>query len=439
MTSPAIDLSICIATYNRAEQLAQCFEHFLTFSRINFELVIGDNASTDHTAEVVARYAGRFPHFNYHRHPTNIGMMGNFDAIHRLARGRYVYGHSDDDMAFESALIFMLRTLDENPSVSGINGTYFPCNKMYTGTDLPFDNPPLYLMRKGDYPALIKDIMMCDSCYMMRRETFQRHLSFHPRGVGLLAMAAHLLALGDVVWIKQPVLRHFNNRLSQSTRLAEASFQDGMVADIQVAFADAVAFLPPNTLNKLLIQHMKRLYPVTARMAREAGHYSDVWHFLRRLKGLGGADAALLVQCERAYLIPVIIEQLARLAQELDATLLALEDSPLMRGIQAQLQSRLPAAEWHYFQPGEFPAQADLCLLTEYADDYARHPALKATVALLDLLQNNRLTAHPIMIGMEGNLATISFTGYDGLALCRQDCPTFNEIATDWAASVEPE
>lgn len=437
MNSPSIDLSICIATYNRADQLAQCFEHFLTFTRLNFELVIGDNASTDHTAEVIARYAGRFPHFTYHRHPTNVGMMGNFDAVHRLARGRYIYGHSDDDTAFESALIFMLRTLDENPSISGINGTYFPCSEMHAGLDLPFDNPPLYLMRQGDYAALIKDIMMCDSCYMMRRETFQRHLTFHPHSVGLLVMAAHLLALGDVVWIKQPVLRHYNNRHSQSTRLAEASFQDGMIGDIQLAFADAAPFLPPNTINKLMIQHMKRLYPVTARMAREAGKYREVWYFLRRLQGLGGADAALLVQCERAYLLPVIVDQLEQLLRQLNVITLALEDTPLIRGIQALLQLRLPAVRWNYFQPGELPAEANLCLSVEYAADYARNSAIKSTIALLDLLNNHRLTAHPISIGLADDQVVINFTEHEGLALCRQHSPAFEEIASDWSVPVE--
>jgi glycosyltransferase involved in cell wall biosynthesis len=62
-----MQISICVPTRNRAAYLRRCLEHLLTFTRIDFEVVIGDNASGDHTAQVAEEYAARLPSLTYHR------------------------------------------------------------------------------------------------------------------------------------------------------------------------------------------------------------------------------------------------------------------------------------------------------------------------------------------------------------------------------------
>ena len=72
-------LSVCISTYNRADWLAASLKNW---SRLfpepmnGVELLVVDNASTDHTPEVVKAYTARSD-FRYRRNVANVGMLGN--------------------------------------------------------------------------------------------------------------------------------------------------------------------------------------------------------------------------------------------------------------------------------------------------------------------------------------------------------------------------
>ena len=427
------DVSICVATYNRAPQLAQVLEHFLTFKSLNFELVVGDNASTDETQEIVRRYAGKFPQFTYKRHASNIGMVGNFNAVNRLARGKYVYGHCDDDMAFEGALLLMKKILDTYPSIVGINGAYLPSTKLDVGMDQDYEAAQIMLIPKGDYMTLANNLMVYDGAYMMRRETAQRHLFAPERSVGGLPLTARLLSMGDVAHVIKPVLQHFHTPDSQSTKLAEGWFQDGGVGDIESSFADAAAMLPAGTVERVRHNWNLNVYLQAARMARIHRDYSDVWYFLQRLKGIGGVDEACLVQCENAFLTEVALLKIARIAYELGACIIAVEDTPLMIEVQRRLSERLPDVEWKSVKTAEH-VEADLHLMALYDTVYAQDVAAGLFVALVDVLAANRLTAHHLNIGGGADTGLwIEFTGDVSKQLLEQESHNFQVIMTEYA------
>jgi len=87
--------TIGIPTYNRAELLPQALESALGQTYPDVEVLVCDNASEDHTAEVVKRYGDRV---RYHRNPTNIGMYPNFAKAIELASGEYFSLLQDDDL-----------------------------------------------------------------------------------------------------------------------------------------------------------------------------------------------------------------------------------------------------------------------------------------------------------------------------------------------------
>lgn len=81
-------LTLAIPTYNRAGKLNVLLEQLTTdpaYVPAWVEIVVSDNASTDHTEQVVAK----FPTVRYHRNHENIG-YGNFTVVLDLATGRYV-------------------------------------------------------------------------------------------------------------------------------------------------------------------------------------------------------------------------------------------------------------------------------------------------------------------------------------------------------------
>jgi glycosyltransferase involved in cell wall biosynthesis len=74
MSQPLV--SVIIPTYNRAEFLREAIQSVLAQTYTNFELLILDNCSPDHTPEVVAEFDDA--RIKYLRHQCNIGGIANW-------------------------------------------------------------------------------------------------------------------------------------------------------------------------------------------------------------------------------------------------------------------------------------------------------------------------------------------------------------------------
>lgn len=108
---PEIALTIAIFTYKRSALLAKALDAFqvqiAALGATDVEVVISDNASPDDTEAVARSFAGKFPHFQYRRQPTNIGAHRNYLEVVKLSRGRYVWPFSDDDLPAEGMVARM--------------------------------------------------------------------------------------------------------------------------------------------------------------------------------------------------------------------------------------------------------------------------------------------------------------------------------------------
>jgi glycosyltransferase involved in cell wall biosynthesis len=119
---PAPKVSVCIPTLNRREYLRQAIDSVLAQTFTDFEIVISDNASEDGTDEMVRSYSDS--RIRYHRNPTNIGQHGNWNMPLKLARGRYLALHPDDDMMLPRALEEKVKILDTYPRVGLVCSKY---------------------------------------------------------------------------------------------------------------------------------------------------------------------------------------------------------------------------------------------------------------------------------------------------------------------------
>ena len=122
MTRPR--LSICIATYNRAELLRETLTHLRDVCDDDVEIVISDNGSPDHTQDVIKSFAGRFPYFRAIRQPMNRGALSNFAAATSLARGKYLYPFSDDDEIYMQGLQNAISIMEERPKIVAVFGRH---------------------------------------------------------------------------------------------------------------------------------------------------------------------------------------------------------------------------------------------------------------------------------------------------------------------------
>ncbi|MFM8599099.1 MAG: glycosyltransferase family 2 protein [Mycobacterium sp.] len=115
-------LSICVPTFNRARYL-ECLLEDLAAGigelGCSYELLIGDNASQDHTPEVVRRYEDRLA-IRYFRRPENVGVYHNIAKLLVAAKGRYVVYLADDDLLIPTELGRYVHYLEENPEVGAV-------------------------------------------------------------------------------------------------------------------------------------------------------------------------------------------------------------------------------------------------------------------------------------------------------------------------------
>ena len=111
-------LTIIVPTYNRAECLSLLLarvQHELAGLEDRVQVIVGDNASSDHTVEVVASFAGRFTSTRHLRHPENVGADENFCRCLDQTTSKYFWIIGDDDLprtGTVAAVVGMLESCD---------------------------------------------------------------------------------------------------------------------------------------------------------------------------------------------------------------------------------------------------------------------------------------------------------------------------------------
>jgi glycosyltransferase involved in cell wall biosynthesis len=110
-------VSIGMPVYNREKYVGAAIEAHLNQTFSDFELIITDNASTDHSEEICRSYAVNDPRIKYFRNPQNLGAAGNYRRCFELASGEYFRWTPSDDLVSLNLLERAVEILDRDPSV----------------------------------------------------------------------------------------------------------------------------------------------------------------------------------------------------------------------------------------------------------------------------------------------------------------------------------
>jgi glycosyltransferase involved in cell wall biosynthesis len=92
-------VSVIIPSYNRADTVGQTIDSILN-QRCNFEfeLIIGDDCSTDRAREVLKEYQAKYPEkIRLLFHEQNIGLGANWATCVKECRGKYLANCDNDD------------------------------------------------------------------------------------------------------------------------------------------------------------------------------------------------------------------------------------------------------------------------------------------------------------------------------------------------------
>jgi glycosyltransferase involved in cell wall biosynthesis len=111
-------VSVLVPTYNGERFLRPALRSALDQSHRNLEVIVGDDASTDGTAQILAAVAAADPRVRIVRHETNVGAYDNPIALLREARGEYVKFLLHDDVLAGDCVRDLVRGLQANPGAS---------------------------------------------------------------------------------------------------------------------------------------------------------------------------------------------------------------------------------------------------------------------------------------------------------------------------------
>lgn len=112
-------LSIAIPSYNRCKYLdlllASILKQYNDCASL-VEIIVSDNASTDATPQVVAKYIEFGLAIKYIRNVENLGPDRNIAQCFSLATGEYVWIMGDDDYFLDQALVTVLGVINKTQS-----------------------------------------------------------------------------------------------------------------------------------------------------------------------------------------------------------------------------------------------------------------------------------------------------------------------------------
>ena len=117
MSSSSPRVSVGIPVYNGERYLEVAIVSVLNQTYQDFELIISDNASSDHTREICMEYAKQDPRIRYYRNDKNLGAAPNYNRVFQLSDAEYFKWADYDDLIAPDFLSKCIRILDQNPSV----------------------------------------------------------------------------------------------------------------------------------------------------------------------------------------------------------------------------------------------------------------------------------------------------------------------------------
>ena len=120
-------VSVVIPTYNRADYLKQAIESVLAQTYTNFELLILDNCSTDHTPDIVAQFNDS--RIKYLRHQCNIRVLANWSYGIYWSKGEFVSILGDDDYYNPDFMESRIKTFRKYENLVAVFSNYDICDE----------------------------------------------------------------------------------------------------------------------------------------------------------------------------------------------------------------------------------------------------------------------------------------------------------------------
>lgn len=402
-------LSICIPTFNRADILRKTLEHLYQVCDDDVEIVVADNASPDHTQQVIEEFRPKFRFYRTLRHDQNIGGLKNISAAMFLATGKYVYTLSDDDAINYDGLQTAIRLMEDDPAVVGVYGAYQEWDRntdkilstikfVETRADFVRDDKISIFNRFG---VLWFPVCRADIC--------QRYFSYDGDSFGMWPLVGTLIEHGNIVVIPEIFYKHAHTEPRMEFELTEAWYHDCNRAQYEV-YVGRVGPTNPQELANIVNSRVGPAYMQGVRFALMKNQILKARHFMLRARAYGFVNEASVMKWEQEFMIPMIAEKLLSQIELLPQVREVLfEQDPKLESVKARFASiagiyRVGAVAVDGWQKS--PMKPDQFLVTYmFKGNLQGEEAIKSLSldpsrhrAVQDMIKSCRLTIQPLQL-----------------------------------------
>ncbi|MEO6731321.1 MAG: glycosyltransferase family A protein [Ferruginibacter sp.] len=111
-------VSVLMTAYNREKYIAEAIESVLASTCTNFELIIADDCSTDHTLAIAKKYEAIDARIKVFVNEKNLGDYPNRNRAASYAKGKYLKYLDSDDTIYPEGLAYSVAQMEKYPAAS---------------------------------------------------------------------------------------------------------------------------------------------------------------------------------------------------------------------------------------------------------------------------------------------------------------------------------
>ena len=163
-------VSVVMSVYNGERFLQDAVESILSQSLRDFEFIVIDDGSTDHSAAILDRYQNSDARLKV-CHGEHAGLIESLNRGCALAQGKYIARMDADDVAIKDRLIWQTDFMDAHPEIGIVGGAV---------EWIDATGKPLVIRRYPSDDEKIKTTLFQQGCafwhptVVLRREVFAR-------------------------------------------------------------------------------------------------------------------------------------------------------------------------------------------------------------------------------------------------------------------------
>lgn len=163
-------VSVIMTVYNAEKYLAAAIDSILNQTFREFELLIGDDSSTDRSLAIMQTYAARDCRIQVSQNPENCGASKTRNRLLDQAKGQYIAVMDADDIALPNRLALQVNFLEQHLQVVCVGGAHDlidEAGRLLTRLHLPESDDEIQALALAGHGSI------CHPCATVRRSIFQ--------------------------------------------------------------------------------------------------------------------------------------------------------------------------------------------------------------------------------------------------------------------------